>query len=179
MLVVHQLRFVLAFGGDAGQHLSEQGHAYLGFVLPFVGVALALVFAHFAVSVARRRGADAGPGAPGLTATWVASSVALLLAYGIQEGVEGTLAMGHPAGIAGIFGAGGWIAVPLAFLVGAVVALLLRGAASVLARVAVGPRGARPKPLRPGRRPPRRPELAPADPLACHLSGRAPPVLAY
>jgi hypothetical protein len=177
MLAVHQLRFVLAFGGDAGQHLSQEGHAYLGFVLPFVGVGLALAFAHFALLVARSRGASRVPAAPSLPLTWAAATATLLIAYATQEGVEGTLALGHPAGIAGIFGAGGWIAVPLSVVVGAVVALLHHGAGVALARVAARrrPRVAT-RPAR-RRRLPLHPERAPVNPLARHLSGRAPPVV--
>jgi hypothetical protein len=177
MLVVHQLRFMLAFGHDAGQHLAQGGHAYLGFVLPFVGVALALACAHFALLIARSGRNRRVPAPPGFGATWAAASATLLLAYATQEGVEGTLALGHPAGIAGIFGAGGWIAIPLSVVVGAVVALLLRGATLALARVAAAPPRAGRQPAR-RRRLPLRPELSPADPLACQLSGRAPPLRA-
>jgi hypothetical protein len=179
MLVVHQLRFMLAYGGNAGPHLAQSGHAYLGFVLPFVGVVLALACAHFAVLVARRREPRFVVPRPSLLATWVAASATLLLAYATQEGVEGTLALGHPAGIAGIFGAGGWIAVPLSVAVGAVVALLLHGAGVALAHAAAR---SRPRPARtpaPRRRLPLLPEIKVGDPLARHLSGRAPPRWAY
>ena len=36
------------------------------------------------------------------------------------------VAEGHPGGIAGIFGAGGWISVPLALVIGLLIALALR-----------------------------------------------------
>jgi hypothetical protein len=179
MLVVHQLRFMLAFGGDAGHHLAESGHQYLGFVLPFVGVGLALACAHFAMVIARRGQPGGTLTPPSLRTTWIAASATILLAYATQEGVEGTLALGHPAGVAGIFGAGGWIAVPLSLAVGAAVALLLRGATVAIARAAARSR------LRPSRLPvrPRRlpllPEIPAGDPLARHLSGRAPPVPAH
>jgi hypothetical protein len=176
MLVVHQLRFVLAFGSDAGQHLSQEGHAYLGFVLPFVGVGLALAFAHFALLLARAH--RAVPQAPGLLATWALAASTLLVAYAAQEGVEGTLALGHPAGVAGIFGAGGWIAVPLCVVVGAAVALLLRGASVALARAAERGRARASRRVFGRRRLPLSPGPAPADPLASHLSGRAPPLVA-
>jgi hypothetical protein len=176
MLVVHQLRFMLAFGGDAHRHLEHGGHAYLGFVLPIVGVALALTCAHFALLLGRSRRAHRAPTPPRFPTTWAAASATLVLAYATQEGVEGTLALGHPAGLAGIFGSGGWIAVPVSLLVGAAVALLLHGAGVVLALAGRRCAGHSRRRSDPRRRPELRVIAAPRNPLACHLSGRAPPL---
>ena len=56
--------------------------------------------------------------------------------YAAQELLESLLATGHPAGLAGIFGYGGWWAVPAAVCVGLVVAALLHGARWALHAVA-------------------------------------------
>jgi hypothetical protein len=174
-LVVHQLRFMLAFGGDAHRRLAHEGHGYLAVVLPLVGVGLALVCAHFAVLLMRERGSGRAIPRGRFPTAWAASSATLLVAYATQEGVEGTLVAGHPAGVAGIFGSGGWIAIPLCVVVGVLVALVLRGANAALALV-----GARDR-IHVRRAPARRrtfaaPDVAPRNPLARHLSGRAPPV---
>jgi hypothetical protein len=178
MLVVHQLRFMLAFGGEAHHHLARSGHAYLGFVLPFVGVVLAIACAQFALLIARARGSQGATPAPRFPVTWAAASATLLLAYATQEGVEGTLAHGHPAGIAGIFGSGGWVAVPLSMAIGAVVALLLHGASVVLAHAARRAPRHIPRRRAPRPRPRQRVAASPRNPLARHLSGRAPPAFA-
>jgi hypothetical protein len=60
--------------------------------------------------------------------TWRAASLALVAIYVVQESLEGALAGGHPAGIAAVFAGGGWTALPLALLIGGLIALLTRGA---------------------------------------------------
>ena len=64
--------------------------------------------------------------------------MALVAAYCGQELIEGWLAAGHPAGVAGVLEHGGWIALVCAPLVGGLVALAARGAAA-----ATEPRAAR------------------------------------
>ena len=39
---------------------------------------------------------------------WLAGWAALVLIYATQETLEALLATGHPAGVAGVFGHGGW-----------------------------------------------------------------------
>ena len=91
----------------------------------------------------------------------------------LQETLEGLFATGHPGGAAGVFGHGGWWAIPLALAVGLLLALVLRvadrfaratsrppvlrGVATLLFPDAVGPLRARP--------------------LATAAAGRAPPRL--
>ncbi len=60
----------------------------------------------------------------------------MLGVYVLQEFLEGLLATGHPAGLAGIFGYGGWWAIPAAAAIGLVLAALLHGARWVLDGVA-------------------------------------------
>ena len=109
---------------------------------------------------------------------WLAATVSLLGVFGAQESAEWLLSHGRLPELADILGAGGWTAVPLAVAAGALIALLLRGAATVL-RWALGRRRrplgrlAPPAPLVP-----RRPRLAAArSVLARRLAGRGPPAL--
>ncbi len=155
-LTVHQLRFELAYGDHAEGKLASEGHAYLSAFTPLaamlVAVAAGLFLARFAR--ARRSGDRQGGGHFGFLRMWLAVAAALVLIYSGQELLEGFLSSGHPEGMVGIFGGGGWWAIPLALLAGAVVALLLRVAdANFVAWV--------------------RPE-----PLATAAAGRAPPVAA-
>jgi len=101
--------------------------------------------------------------------------MALFALYAVQESLEGLLESGHPVGLAGVLGHGGWVAVPLALLLGLVVALLLRGRAAIVGHVAG--RAARGASRRPARSLLRLPRISPAplEPLAGHLAGRGPP----
>ena len=56
--------------------------------------------------------------------------------YTTQEFLEGLFATGHPAGLAGIFGYGGWWSIPAALAVGLVLAAAFHGARWVLHAVA-------------------------------------------
>jgi hypothetical protein len=125
---VHQLRFVLAYGSGASRQLAHQGHAYLSVLAPLLVGVLMLAVAEFAGGLTRRRSDRIVPGVGRLT--WVAS-LSLLCVYCLQELVEGMAASGHPDGLGGIFGGGGWIAIPLAVAAGIFVALLMRGAAAI------------------------------------------------
>lgn len=125
---VHELRYLVGYGGSAPHAQAEQGHAYLQVLGPITGGVLAVTFGWFLAGLARppadRRPAQLGA----LGRPWLASSVALLVIYVVQELLEGALASGHPAGIAGVLGTGGWSAAAFALAVGALIALLLRGA---------------------------------------------------
>ena len=180
-LAVHQLRFQLAFGGQADAKLASEGHEYLGAVGPLAAIALAIGAGLFLASLARawRRGTrEDGASAPGaaLAKVWLLAAAALLAIYCGQELLEGFLASGHPDGIAGVFGAGGLWAVPLSVLLGAVVACGLRVADAAVRWVAA--RGRRPSRRRPSRRSARPAEvlLALREPLAGAAAGRAPPL---
>ena len=174
-LAVHQLRYRLAYGHDAGHELAAQGHAYLNFATPVAALLLAaaagqlltqLVRAERRREIRRRR----------WLISWAAASAALLIAYAGQESLEGLLAAGHPSGLAALTAGGGWLAAPLAAIAGAFVAALLRGADAVIARVAARPRAARRRHRR--ARPPRpaSPPRRPGRELAEHRAGRAPPL---
>jgi hypothetical protein len=180
-LAVHQLRYALSFH-DAGRVLGAQGHAYLAVVMPLALGLLAAAGGLFLAGLTRAARGGAGAGAeparaPGLGRLWVVASTILILTYAAQESLEGAIASGHPAGLAGVFGHGGAIAVPVALAVGALVALALRGAHAAIAFVARRrtplPRGRAPR----ARRLPPRAALPALDPVARHLAGRGPPAL--
>ncbi len=173
---LHQLRFLIAYHGAAHHELGRQGHGYLRVLVALVPAVLVLTTLHFAGSLAAaRRGAGAEAPPPRVRVLWPAASMGLFALYAVQESLEGLLESGHPVGLAGVLGHGGWVAVPLALLLGLVVALLLRGAAAIVGYVAG--RAARRAPRRPARSLLRLPRISPAplEPLACHLAGRGPP----
>lgn len=180
-ILVHQLRFMLAFGSGAGAELQQTGHSYLHSLVPWIVLLLALVVGGFLRALG---GAFAGQRSLprytlSLAGLWLVCSAALVAIYVCQEFLEGLFATGHPAGLAGIFGFGGWWSIPAAVCVGLVLAAWFHGARWVLDTVARRHRG--------GVRPPlpvrivsaRRPSdvLVPAlAPLADGWSGRGPPV---
>jgi hypothetical protein len=101
---------------------------------------------------------------------------ALLALYSCQELLEGMLSSGHPGGFDGVFGDGGWWAVPLSLACGLVIAAALRGARAAIRWAAA--RHLRPKAShgRPTPAPrPRRLVLPRPAPLAGAAAGRAPP----
>jgi hypothetical protein len=51
-------------------------------------------------------------------------ALALFAVFSAQELTEGALSAGHPDGLTGVFGQGGWLAVPLALLLGGLAALV-------------------------------------------------------
>jgi hypothetical protein len=125
-LALHQLRYMLAYGHDAGAALREQGHAYLA---PVTAAVVTLVV--IGLAIALRRIAAGAPAAAGrrLLRLWPGASGALLTVFAVQESLEGALTPGHPGGLAALAGHGGWVAVPLAVGIGLVVALMTRGVA--------------------------------------------------
>jgi hypothetical protein len=183
VLTVHQLRFQLAFGGQADSRLAAEGHQYLSsFFAPLAAMALAIGIGLFLATLAQAwRQAPAGGGrAPSsFPRVWLLAAAALLAIYCGQELLEGLLASGHPGGLAGVFGAGGLWAIPLSGLLGAVVAAGLHVAAVAVEWVARV--GASAAPRRACARPPLRPTaifLSVPEPLASAAAGRAPPLLA-
>jgi hypothetical protein len=181
VLVLHELRYLIGYGGGAGQALAEQGHGYL----PFASVGVLLLFAAGVgqLLLAFRRAlssATASP-APPFGLLWLAAISALLTIYCSQELLEGLLASGHPNGFGALAADSGWSALPLAVALGALVALALRGAAAAERRVAARALAARHCPTRAPRA--RRPRLAllapPAPVLARKLAGRAPPAVLH
>jgi hypothetical protein len=176
---VHQLRYLLAYGGAAGVELQRQGHSYLHSLVPWIVLLFGLAVGGFLTALGRAMsGHRSLPRYSfSLVGLWLTCSACLLVIYVSQEFLEGLFATGHPAGLAGIFGYGGWWSVPAALCVGLVLAALFHGARWVLAEVAARG-GAAPQavatagPQGWGVSDVLRPRVAP---LALGWSGRGPP----
>ena len=176
---VHQLRYLLAFHGHAGVELQREGHAYLHSLVPWIVLGVALVVGTFLLALGRALGG--GGSIPRYTlsfaALWLSCAACLVAVYTTQEFLEGLFATGHPAGLAGIFGYGGWWSIPAAVAVGLVLAAAFHGARWVLREVAQRS-GHRIAPTRTRLAPARAPRdvLIPRlAPIADGWSGRGPP----
>jgi len=177
---VHQLRYWLAFGSHAGAELADQGHSYLHSVVPWIVLLIGLSLGTFLLALGRALGGRCS--VPRYTVSfaglWLFCATCLVAVYTTQEFLEGLFATGHPGGLAGIFGYGGWWSIPAALAVGLVLAAAFHGARRVLR--AVAERCAPPAAI--VGRPPavvrvRRDVLLPAlAPLADGWSGRGPPM---
>ena len=175
-LLVHQLRYTLAYGSRANAELAAQGHSYLNSLTPWFVFALGIGLALFLRRVAHAlRTGDAGVFARLSSAMiWLLAWAGLVAIYAAQETLEELFASGHPGGISGIFGQGGWWAVPAAAVVAAGVTVLLR-VARVALRVAAATRSSIwPAPL--GLAVPTGSTLVAPVPLARAYAGRAPPL---
>jgi hypothetical protein len=172
---VHQLRFELGYGSGSNAALAAQGHGYLDSLAPWVGILLALGLGSFLVRLARAAAGNGDEGQGRSYARLVAIAWALLLAaYVVQEWLEGVFAAGHPSGFAGVFGHGGWWAVPLCGLAALAVAALLRLAEAAVEAVTPPAHPPLPHTYAPLLRPV--PVTVSArSPLARRLAGRAPP----
>jgi hypothetical protein len=135
---VHQLRFMIAFHGHAGVELQRQGHAYLHSLVPWIVLGIALVFGAFLRALGRAfSGRCSLPRyTVSFAALWLACAACLIAIFVCQEFLEGLFATGHPAGLAGVFGYGGWWSIPVAVAVGLVLAGAFHGARWVLHEVA-------------------------------------------
>ena len=174
--VVHQLRYKLAYGSQASQMLAAQGHSYLDSLAPWLALMLGVALGTFLLRVARAfaRRSDDRPRRSFLE-LWALGWASLFVLYTLQEFLEGFFAAGHPGGLEGIFGHGGWWAPIVAVPVAAALAALLHVACAVV-RVAA----------RVAERHPVEPSIAPLQwfaallrspraPLASLAAGRAPP----
>jgi hypothetical protein len=160
---VHQLRYFAGYGDGAGEALAHHGHGYLEAALPaLISLTAAGVVGSLLLSaLARRVPAPARSSAGRLS--FVAWTAALVVTFTVQELAEGALAAHHPGGFNGVFGHGGWLALPLALVLGLVASIASSGIAAVEHRVAgrlVAARWGAPR----CRVPARRPDVVP---LAC------------
>ena len=177
-LLVHQFRFTLAYGSQAGAQLAATGHSYQHSLVPWVILTLGIGLSSFLLRAAQAmRSGETGPFARlSAVGLWVVTTAGLIAVYALQESLEEVYASGHPTGVTGIFGHGGWWAVPSAMVVAIGVVALLRAGRAVL-RFA-GRLAARPlrfRPLAPGF--PAAVVLVAPAPLARAAAGRAPPHL--
>jgi hypothetical protein len=179
-LSLHELRYLVGWGAGAERALGHQGHAYLAYAMPWAVALAAAGLAQVVRRVGARRGEGPDGGRPG-TGAWLVASAGLLGVYAAQETVEGVLAPGHPAGLAGVFGHGGLVAVPLALAIGGLIVIAERRARAALGApsrlgttlrrwiAAAPPPPGAPTPVRRSRT---------AGILAINLAGRAPPAAA-
>jgi hypothetical protein len=178
-LALHQLRYLLAYGGSAGAELERQGHAYLDLVAPLlVAAAVAMLIASIVVPALLRL-APALTRDVGSTERAAGYAAALLAVYFAQELAESALAGGHLDGVVGILGASGWLALPLAMALGGLTAIAREWLYRVERRLA-GAVARRRLPRAPKRvRAPLPPPLRPALSLLAlrfGLARRAPPI---
>jgi hypothetical protein len=192
VLTVHQLRYLLAFGGGTGQELEKEGHQYLSALAAPIAMSVAIVVGLFLARLAsawREGEGNGGASAPsgrdgGSPSPWrgflrlsLTIGASLLALYSCQELLEGMLSSGHPGGFQGVFGDGGWWAVPLSLACGLVIAAALRGARAAIRWAAARNRAPRASYGRPTPAPrPRRLALPRPVPLAGAAAGRAPPL---
>jgi hypothetical protein len=145
---LHQLRYLIGYGDRSHGQLGVQGHSYLTLLGPLVAVALMLVAADFCARLIDARGGRLPGRSPRLRQLWALATTCLVVAYATQETLEGALSPGHPGGVAGVVGHGGWVALPLAIAFGLAVALLARAGQRAIELAAEAPiRVMRPRPL--------------------------------
>jgi len=176
-LVVHQARYSLTYGARANAELTATGHSYLHSVVPWTIFALGVGASMFLRRVARasRTGRTGSFTRVPTVVLWSLTTAALLAIYAVQEVLEELSISGHPDGMAGVFGHGGWWAVPAAAVVALGVVALLRIGRAVLrlaSRLGARPQRARHTQVR---LPSSIALVAPA-PLALARAGRAPPL---
>lgn len=170
-LVLHELRYLVGFGGHAGDALAARGHDYLPLAGGLACLLLALAAAQLLAALDRARKTAHTERTPGFLRLWPALAIVLLVVYSGQEVLEAALSHGQDLGPATVLADGGWSALPLAVALGAAAALLLRGAGRAVRRAAPGWRGSAPGAASPRTTPARVPVCV----LALHLAGRAPP----
>jgi hypothetical protein len=127
-LLVHQLRYTLAYGSHANGQLIAQGHTYLHSLVPWLVLTLAVGLSAFVRRAAHalRTGETGTFSRRSAAILWAATSGGLVVIYAVQESLEELFASGHPKGLAGIFGHGGWWAVPVAAFVALLIVAFLR-----------------------------------------------------
>ncbi|MTD45436.1 hypothetical protein GKE82_14350 [Conexibacter sp. W3-3-2] len=119
-MTLHELRYALP--GEAspgGAHAA--GHGYLAALGPLVGMLAALVLA---ATVLRAAAGTPGRGRAGRL--WPLLSAGVFGLYAGQELLEGLLSHHHADGLSAVFGAGGWVALPVAVVLGAILTLTVR-----------------------------------------------------
>src|SRR5215813_5332237 len=135
VLTVHQLRYLLAFGGGTGQELEKEGHQYLSALAAPIAMSVAIVAGLFFARLAsawREGVVEESSLRRSFLSLALAIGAALLVLYSCQELLEGMLSSGHPGGFDGVFGDGGWWAVPLSLACGLAIAAALRGARAAI-----------------------------------------------
>ena len=178
-LALHELRYRLADPGHGDPaSLVVPGHAYLPVAQALALLLLVLAAAAGLRAAARGHGLTASAGGP--LGQWLRASAALGAVHVGQEWVERLLAAGRPPSWEAVLGSGGWVALPLALGLGALVAVLLRGADRAAGAARGRPRAVlrAPEPLAlAAATPPAADRPAPRT-LRPGAAGRAPPLSA-
>lgn len=183
-VIVHQLRYLLAYGPRAGRELAEQGDSYVHSLFPWLAGLLPLFLGALVVQLARSASASRSDDPADVVrfrVLWAGAFVALLAGYLVQESLEVLLGSAHATVLAQAFGSGGWWSVPAAAAVALAWALIARGARAVLR--AVVRRGSVRHPqvaerdAGAGRCPTPVLRVARSCPLSRWLAGRAPPIV--
>jgi hypothetical protein len=176
---VHQLRYFLAYRSATGIELQRTGHSYLHSLIPWMVLLLGLTAGWFLRALGRALSSQTSAARFTLSFTglWSACTGALVGIFVCQELLEGMFATGHPAGLVGVFGYGGWWALPAALCVGLVLAAVFHGARWVIEEVV---RRHGDTPAGSDRRPatalrPRDPGVRAPAPLLAGWSSRGPP----
>ncbi len=129
---------MLAYGGGASAELAKSGHSYLHSLVPWIVLVAGVAAGGFLWALGRAMAGQRS--APrytlSLAALWLLCTLSLVAIYIGQEYLEGLFATGHAAGWVGIFGYGGWWAIPAAACVGLVLAAAFHGARWTLDAVA-------------------------------------------
>lgn len=135
---VHQLRYTLAYGAGTSTELERTGHAYMHSMVPWLVLLLALAAGGFLRALGGAFAKQTTPRRYSLSfaALWLACTGVLVAVFAMQEMLEGWLIVGHPGGLSGIFGYGGWWAVPAATCIGLVLAAAYHGARWIVDAVA-------------------------------------------
>jgi hypothetical protein len=175
-LLLHKLDGLV--GGDA---LAGHGHSYMPLAAALVTVLLVLSCVRFARELWHAsRGRVEAVTRPSFATLWLIASAALLSTFALQEWIEGWITPGHPATVSHALAHIGWQGPVLAVVLGAVIALLVRGSRAAIALLAR--RHAARRPLRAvrGRWTSAPPCLvARVAVLAGNLAGRAPPAISF
>ena len=84
-IFVHELRYVAAYGSNAGEALSEQGHSYTPLLEALAALLIIVALTRFAVSLFRARtGVVSEPKPSTFARLWTGASAALAAVYTFQ-----------------------------------------------------------------------------------------------
>jgi hypothetical protein len=176
-LAVHELRYALAYGAHSEGTASESAHGYLELFAPLLvaGAFALIVISVLAPALHRRLPRIADPAAG--TERAAAYALGLLALFVCQEAAEAFLTGAPGETLQALAGPGGWLALPLAMLFGALAELSGHWLDRAETRVATIFVAVRPRPHRRQRRP-AAVQLVPlcSRPLAFGFGRRPPPL---
>ena len=131
VMVVHDLRYRLAFGDDTSRMLAEQPHGYLALLALVVGLLLAAAVGQF---IAQWAAGPSGSSPPRTSAMSLRVGGALIAIYTVQEGLEGALVGSALTAPYALLGEGAWLVPFLCALVAIAISFVVRVVDEVLER---------------------------------------------